>query len=290
MIAEEPEAPKKVRMSDEHRDKMRNAQKKWYDEARALKKLHAAEQTVAASKTPKNEKYSVPEEIDIELHTPKFSVDGSLGDGVPKTLPQGSHCALFCGPPGSGKSSLWTALLTQDHPAVYKGKFSQVHIFCPPTSISSMEDSPFASHPRLYPGIDQEILSQVHAECEETAAQGKNSLVVIDDCGSDLKNGDLVGVLGRFVMNRRHLRCTVWFVTQTYRDLPLRLRKCLTTAFLFKQTNTKEIEAIASELSAMPLQKFLDVWQYVFSGASKFTFMMIHETKIHRKFSEIIIH
>lgn len=278
-------------MTPEHKAAMLAGRRRWQEEMNTARSrasdLEAALRVLPAASSSEPG-FVISEQSDLTIHAPKFTVDEPLAPGIPSMLPQMSHTALFCGPPGSGKSSLWTAMLTQDKPAIYAGVFSYVHIICPPSSMASMENSPFAGHPRLYNTLDQETLLRLEGEFESASKAKENSLLVLDDCGSDLKNQEVQNLLGRFCRNRRHKRLSIFIVAQTYRDVPLPLRKLLTTAYLFAQRNSAETEAIASELACMPISRFMAAWDFVFNDPrDRHAFMFIHQGQLHKNFSKI---
>ena len=68
--------------------------------------------------------------------------------------------------------------------------------------------------------VFENICNQVmgYAENEE------DTLLLIDDYASELKNGDVLKLLNTIVNNRRHLRLSVWMSVQTYKSIPLRNR------------------------------------------------------------------
>ncbi|KAJ1640274.1 hypothetical protein T492DRAFT_832242 [Pavlovales sp. CCMP2436] len=134
----------------------------------------------------------------ISLTIPRFDVDNALGD-IPAPLPAQHMFACFLGPPRSGKTSLSTALLTQTSPRLYNGVFDNVWLFVPATSFASMSDSPFKNH-------DKASLDVVISKLEAASKMKKNSLIIIDDFMSSLKENTLRSALEKLISNRRHLR------------------------------------------------------------------------------------
>lgn len=225
----------------------------------------------------------------LDLTIPRFSVDKSLGN-IPEPLPAASHFAIFCGPPGSGKSSLSTALLTQDHPRIYRGRFENVFLFIPKTSFDSMVDSPFKDHPRVIHDLSVSTLTLLEDLLEQSSAEGHTSLVIIDDFAPSLKNTELQRMFLKMAANRRHLRLSVWMISQNYINIPLAVRKLVTTIFLFRPGNTREIESIRSELLSFSKKDFEECFQYVFGSAEPHQFMMIDVAggKIYNRFDLMV--
>jgi adenosyl cobinamide kinase/adenosyl cobinamide phosphate guanylyltransferase len=231
---------------------------------------------------------------EYRLDIPQFSVDGVLGR-VPQPMPASSHFMAFIGPPGSGKTSLSTALLTQRSPSFYRKKFNHVHLFAPTTSRASMVDSPFANHPeeKLHDDLTHEDLRDVMDALEEATANEETSLVIIDDLASALKNMDVRKLLERLAHNRRHLRTSVWIISQTYMSLPLSMRKVLTHVVYFRARNSKEVDSMASELMNMPRADFRRVYDSIFppgaSEAASHDFMLLDTAngRVYKRFSEV---
>ena len=75
-------------------------------------------------------KFDISEtENEIALTLPKFSCDVCLGKHIPKPLPSMHHFMTFCGPPGSGKTSLFLGLLTsKGDQKVYRGVDAGVYM------------------------------------------------------------------------------------------------------------------------------------------------------------------
>ena len=230
----------------------------------------------------------------IDLTIPKFSVDNSLGEHIPEPLPRQAHFVAFLGPPRSGKTSLSTALLCQASPRVYRGVFEHVHLVIPQASFLSMTNSPFAHHdPRkVHHTFDAPLLAALTPILEQRARarRPENTLLIIDDFAANLKDAELRKHLERFANNRRHLRLSVWLIAQTYRALPLSTRKLLTHAFLFRPSNTSELESIRSELVPIDKRMFEAVFQHVFPpGADPHQFMTLDMSSghIYNRFARI---
>lgn len=239
---------------------------------------------------------SVVEEAveDIQLSMPSFSVD-NLYDNVPAPLPQQAMFAAFLGPPRSGKTSLSTALLTTSKPRkIYNGVFNHVYLFVPLASFNSMNDSPFKSldPSKIMHDFTPETLANVIAKLEASTKKEENSLIVIDDFMSDLKNVVLRKGLERLIANRRHLRCSVWIISQTYRAIPLSTRKMLSHIFMFRPNNLKELESIRDELIPRDKHEFQKLFNHVFPPSGDihaFMYMDISTGEIYNKFNRLVV-
>ncbi|KAJ1636680.1 hypothetical protein T492DRAFT_835096 [Pavlovales sp. CCMP2436] len=205
------------------------------------------------------------EKNNIQLTIPRFGVDNALGESIPAPLPAQHMFACFIGPPRSGKTSLSTALLTQTAPKVYNGVFDNVWMFVPATSFASMSDSPFRNHDKVSHELDKATLEAVIVKLEAASKKKQNSLIIIDDFMASLKENTLRSALEKLISNRRHLRVSIWVVTQTFRSIPLTIRKLISALFLFRVSNIRELESIREELVPRDKVEFQALYNHVFS-------------------------
>lgn len=228
------------------------------------------------------------DEPDIQLKMPTFSVDTTFPN-VPDPLPKQSMFMAFIGAPRSGKSSLATALLTTSSPKkIYNGVFDNVFLIIPQGSFNSMsEPNPYKSlsPDKIKYELTVDVLAEIVTRCETYAKQKKNTLIICDDMMSELKNVELRKSIQRLVANCRHLRCSLWVISQTYIAIPLSTRKMLSDVVMFRSNNTKELESLRDELIQIDKNLFMKVYNYIFPEGDKHTFMYLKtETgEIHKK-------
>lgn len=233
------------------------------------------------------------EASNIQLDIPKFSVD-DLYD-VPPPLPNQSMFTAFLGPPRSGKSSLATSLLVTVKPQkLYSGIFSNVFYIVPLASFNSFKDNPFKSLSRdkLKHEFTSEVLQEIVERCEDYAKQKKDTLIIIDDFMSELKNVELRKNLEKLVANRRHIRANLWIISQSYRAIPLSTRKLLSSVYLFRVANLREIESIREELIPLDKSVFQAYYNYIFTeGGDPHAFMYLDVItgKIYNQFRRLSI-
>ena len=222
----------------------------------------------------------------------KFNVDTKLVERSTAPFANRHSLSVFSGAPGSGKSTLAIgALLSKSFLA---GAFDRVYVFIPLESMQSMRDNPFSDLPedRIRHEVDADTLESLQRELRENSAKGMNSLVLIDDFASDLKRKEVARVLKTIVLNRRHLRTSVWLITQGLILLPLDLRKVITTLHLFKPSSQKESTLVFNEFN-LPFSK--DEWRklqtFVFRDKHDFLTIRVDEPiqeSLYRNFNKII--
>ncbi|KAJ1639036.1 hypothetical protein T492DRAFT_833226 [Pavlovales sp. CCMP2436] len=223
------------------------------------------------------------ESNEIRLTIPHFRVDNALRD-IPKPLPAQHMFACFIGPPRSWKTSLSTAMLTQTSPNIYASVFNHVHLYVPATSFASMTNSPFQGHNKVYHELNKDSLERVITKLEVASKKKENSLIIIDDFMSSLKENTLRTALEKLISNRRYLR--------TYRSIPLTIRKLISALFLFRVSNLRELESIREELVPRDKIEFQALYNHVFSpGADshQFMFLDIGNALIYNKFAKITV-
>lgn len=231
---------------------------------------------------------------DIFLDIPKFSVDAEF-EGVPYPCENKSFFTLFAGPPRSGKSSLSSALLITTKPRpIYSGVFHNVFYIVPKSSFNSFSDNPYKSlsADKIKHEFDVETLNEIVERCEGFSKEKHNTLIIIDDFMSELKNVLLRKNLEKLIANRRHLRVSIFVISQTYKALPLSTRKMLSSIYLFRVMNLKEIESIREELVPRDKHEFQMLYNHIFppnSDPHSFMYINITTGEIFNKFKKLTL-
>ena len=171
--------------------------------------------------------------------------------GIPMSsgLPYRSgHQMLFCGPSGSGKTSLMMALLTGKH--LYRKTFDTILVYMPPSSRASLPQQVLDG--LEYPPFDEltpDTLSQGLDIVESNAADDPplNSLIIFDDVTAALKDHSILKALTHLSFSRRHLRTSIWMLSQTLVSVPLQLRRNFTHLVLYRPRNNRELEGLWTE-------------------------------------------
>ncbi|KAJ1615927.1 hypothetical protein T492DRAFT_851215 [Pavlovales sp. CCMP2436] len=157
-----------------------------------------------------------------------------------------------------------------------RGRIDSVYLLVPATSIASMSDSPFAGHDKVYYDLSKDSLERLITKLEASSKKKQNSLNIIDDFMASLKDNALRQSLEKLICNRRHLRVSVWVITQTYRSMPLTIRKLISDLFLFRVSNLRELESVRYELVLRDKHEFHALYNHVFKpGGDSHQFMYI---------------
>jgi len=227
----------------------------------------------------------------IKLQRPEFICDSILHDQIPDPLERNHHFSAFIGRPGSGKTSLQTALLMTKKPKrIYRKVWHHIFYICPPHSRASMGDkkNPFRDldpH-NVYDELSVEALSEIREKCREYATEDENSLMIIDDCSAYLKNTDIQKLFCDLMFNKRHLRLSCHLLLQVWNNCPPCIRKVCTSVFLFKPSN-KEFINVAEEMLNLDKHDAQILKNYVFQRPHDFLYIRTSDNTLYRNFNRL---
>ena len=195
-----------------------------------------------------------------KLKTPHFIIDHEFKN-IEKPFPSVASYIVFVGKSRSGKSSLMTSLLTNSK--IYYKAFHNVIIVIPKHSFNSMseKDNPFIalSEEKILHEFNLNVLEILLEQIIEYSENEEETLLIIDDFASELKNREVLKLLNSLVNNRRHLRLSMWMSVQTYESIPLSNRKTINYLVLFKCMNKAEIRAIWKEMTFLQKDDFFNL-------------------------------
>ena len=156
----------------------------------------------------------------------------------------------------------------------------------------SEKDNPFLalSSEKVYHEFNYEILERIFNQVVQYAAEEEDTLLLIDDFASELKNGDVLKLLNSLINNRRHLRLSVIMSVQTYKSIPLSNRKTINILVLFKCTNKAEIKSIWEEMSFLSKDTFFDLLMYVFQKPFDYLVLDRDNNEYYRRWNKIEVY
>ena len=228
----------------------------------------------------------------LRLHTPIMLCDHELGDSIPEPFPKRSFFMGIFGPPGGGKSSFMISILTQKGTdKIFRGVFNTIYLIIPSHSLASLKSNVFREHPpdQVYHELNIPTLQSIKAKISADAEQGFTSLIVIDDQTVHLKDKGTEALLRELVFNRRHFRTSIMILAQSYSQMPLAIRKCLSHFVLFKSPNKKELESVLTELVFKPQTVINEVASHVFKNKHSFLFGVSDTGQLYNKFNKLLI-
>ena len=174
---------------------------------------------------------------------------------------------------------------------MHKQAFDNIITVIPTHSRRSIADNIFdtISNDKQYDELNLEILINIYEKVQDYANNEMESLLIIDDFTSELKNPSFLRLFNTLINNRRHLRLSIWTLVQTYNSIPLSNRKTINILILFKCKNNSEKINIREEMTQLDKFQFEEVYQYIFNKV--FNYMVIDKDndEIYKGFNRIII-
>jgi len=233
----------------------------------------------------------------LNLDIPGFVCDSNpLGEHLNKYemlshLNSFSFTALI-GRPGSGKTSWLVSTLTgKGEKKVFRKVFEHILLVMPSSSRNSMKKNPFKKHPteKMFEELDLATAETIYERLREASEQKEKTLLVLDDVGASLKNKEIQKSLRRIIYNRRHLKCHIVMMVQSYISIPKEIRKLITNCILFKPSKV-EMCNFTEELFERKKDMAVAIMQFAYRKRHDYIFLNVEGQKMYRNFDEIIIH
>jgi len=203
-------------------------------------------------------------------------------------LPDSDFTMVINGGCGTGKS-LFTENLVRQFYSINKGKktvWSYIAYCCPEASLDSYENSfvKDLNSDDVYDSLDTDILNEILDKAIETKESGtkknpKHSLLILDDLGSELKQGGRDGgvlkLLKKTLQTFRHMHLSVIICTQNIMSMHSHHRNIVRNLIQFKSSSIPEIERIWLEFgSKFTKKEFIeDFWPFIFD--EKYNFLQV---------------
>lgn len=224
----------------------------------------------------------------VSLQPPTFICD-TIIRYVPLPWPRMASYIVITGPSRSGKTSLLVNLLTNKK--LYNRAFENVIVVMPTHSITSLKRNIFEGLPpeKIFHELTLESIQNIYSQIMEYASDEENTLLILDDVTSNLKNPELLKFLNMLVCNRRHLRLTLVMLVQFYNSIPLSNRKTITHLVMFKSKNNAEKETVREELTPFNRDDFNVLLRYVFDKPFEYLLIDRDNDKMYKKFNELVI-
>lgn len=227
------------------------------------------------------------------LKIPRFLCDALLKDDVPPPyhlLVNGYKFITIIGRPQSGKTSLLFSLFRDRK--LLKRCFNNIILVMPLESMKSMnqKDNIFKdlSEEKFFTSLDD--VDSIRELVKFYASEDENSVIIIDDMTSYLKDGYVQKVLSDICFNRRHYRTSIILLSQIYNKIPLSIRKLINVCVLMYKPSRKETETIFDEL----LEQNEDISNQIFKLAFKKQFdkliIDVPTQRLYINSDEVIIH
>ena len=231
---------------------------------------------------------------EIKLDIPSFLCDSNpIGEHLnqhPLTELLNAYSFLtFLGRPGSGKTSMAISMITQKKPKIYKKCFHHIFILMPNESIKSLKKNPFAKLENIYNELNEATINEIYNKIKIHSENDEKSLLFCDDMTADLKKSKfIIDTMKKLIYNRRHLKLNIIITAQSYVNIPLDVRKNISSLLLFKPPK-KELEIIFEELIENKKDLFLDIMKMTFNEKHNFLFINVPTQRMFKNWDELII-
>lgn len=232
----------------------------------------------------------------LNLKTPEFTCDGDLAPHLKNydmlNNFNGYYFSGFIGRPGSGKTSLLISMLTgKKKDKVFRKVFNNVILVMPTTSRQSMKNNIFKKHDpsKMYEEFNSPTINEIHASLLESSAEGDSTLLILDDVGAMLKRPDIQETFKKIIYNRRHLKCAIIILLQSFMSCAKEIRKLFNNIVMFKPSKVEFIN-LFEELFETKKDIAQDIMNYSYKDPHDWILLNVPSQRIFKGFDEIIVH
>ena len=210
---------------------------------------------------------------------------------------------------GSGKSSMLMSMFKSK--LYYRGVFDNIYYICPAISFQSVENHIFKDHDKVYHDLTCELLDEIYSELaeeqpkkkeikktkqfeddveeEEEDEEPKYSCLIIDDFADSLKDKKIQRKLNQMCIKLRHLKLAVIVTLQSYKYMPLMLRKQVTNLSIWRPKSLAEFSCIAEEMIGLSKPSALELHDYVFNEPYNHLDIDTVNNKVYKNFNMLDI-
>ena len=205
-----------------------------------------------------------------------------------------SFAMCVSGGPGSGKTSLVMSLLKKARKKsdnVYYRVFSDIIWVCPSGSRGSIEGSPLQYIESIYDELSFEVADKIDENKRKFDRDKKHlhsQLLLIDDCGGDLKNH--TEMLNRLFMNRRHLNLSIIILTQYVTSLPRSVRAQISMPVMFKPSPQDRDTIHKEYTSGLSKEEWKHLSQFVWRDKHDFLIINRDTDEYYRNLQKVVMH
>ena len=219
----------------------------------------------------------------LKVHNTPNNLDKPLTPDLPEPLPNYSGFSmLICGASGSGKTTLLYSIMSKKKQKgvrqSYRGVFDRVYIISPTIGKDSIKNDPFKTIPddQIWRSLTKNALDELDEMLDDNREEGLNSIVILDDVGSQLRKSAAIDKkLTSMIQNRRHQYCSYITLLQRFRDAGTGIRNNLSHFISFRPKNAPEKNAIANELFPYDNKKNNQILDHIFETNNNYAFIFV---------------
>ena len=240
---------------------------------------------------------SIKKNKHIKLEIPEFSCDNNpIGEHLNK-YDMLSHLNKYCcsgiiGKPGAGKTSFLISLLTgKKDKKIFRKCFNHVLLVMPSTSRHSMKKNIFEDHDedKMYEELDLKTITNIYDKLVSASEDNENTLLILDDVGSSLKSNEIQTIFRKIIYNRRHLKCQIIVLLQSFLSIPKEIRKLFNNVIMMGKPSKVEFENLFDELFEQNKDLSLDIMKLAFINPHDYLFLNVDSQRMYSNFDEIIV-
>lgn len=165
-----------------------------------------------------------------------------------------SNVTMISGGMGAGKSTFTIQMIK----GIFKGCFENIILIMPEQSFDSLNDKDkmyLKKHlvtddgeSTIYHEFDESLLDEIYSKLEENSSNKWNTLIVIDDYGAEFKRKPIELMLNRICLKNRHLRTTIFMLTQNYYMMPKKIREICNNIVMFNTSKSQNQKLMHEQL------------------------------------------
>lgn len=195
---------------------------------------------------------------------------------------------VILGKMGQGKTSLITNFVK----TIFKRCFEHMIVFIPTGSRRSIENDIYGKHlpdADLYDALTAENLDEVIEKLEENADNGENTLLIIDDFQSALKDPDVLARLQKIVTRMRHMRTTIFILQQNFQKMAKFMRELVTNVITFN-VGKSQLDKLFEETVQLDKNKFQALIDLAFQERNDWIAINVNGNRnVYRMFDRIVL-
>lgn len=195
---------------------------------------------------------------------------------------------VILGKMGQGKTSLITNFVK----TIFKKCFEHMIVFIPTGSRKSIENDIYGKHlpdADLYDALTADNLDEVIEKLEESADNGENTLLIIDDFQAALKDPDVLARLQKIVTRMRHMRTTIFILQQNFQKMAKFLRELVTNVITFN-VGKSQLDKLFEETVQLDKNKFQALIDLAFQERNDWIAINVNGNRnVYRMFDRIVL-
>jgi len=140
----------------------------------------------------------------------------------------------------------------------------------------------------MYDELSFENLEDILNKLALSSNENESTLLIMDDVGASLKNNEIKKKMRELIYNRRHLKCSIMILLQSYLSLEKEIRKLFNNVIMFKSSKV-EFENLFNELFETKKEYASDIMEISYDGPHNYLMLNVDSQKMYKAFDEIII-